>query len=422
MDRWRRAAAQRRKLAARRLGAGGGRAGRPDALPAEDGDGPAGDRTVTDGAAPGPQPPHSAMEQPIVFFGPGPSKIPDQVLERVQAELLNYAGTGVSVMEISHRSAEFQQIISGTETRLRRLLHIPDNYRVLFVQGGATGQFAAVPLNLCVNGKADYFITGTWSKKAAAEAARYLDMQPVLPATEKFLGIAGRDQWRLRPDADYVYYCDNETVEGVEFQEVPDTGDVPLVADMSSNILTRPIDVSKFGVIFAGAQKNMGPAGLTIVIVREDLLGRGLPVCPSVLSYSTMAKAGSLYNTPPCFNVYVTGKVLDWVEEQGGVEEMSKRSDTKAKLIYTAADQSDGFYVAPVDGAARSRTTVQLRISAGAELEKKFLKEAEEVGFKSLKGHRSVGGLRVALFNALTVPQIEKLVKFLGQFATQNRG
>ncbi|XP_037092256.1 probable phosphoserine aminotransferase [Pollicipes pollicipes] len=357
----------------------------------------------------------------LVFFGAGPSKIPDQVLERVQDELLDYGGTGVSVMEISHRSGQFQQIITDCESRLRRLLGVPDNYRVLFMQGGATGQFAAVPLNLSLTGKADYFITGTWSKKAAAEAGRFLDVQAVLPAADRFLGIAPAAQWKLRPDADYVYYCDNETVEGVEFPNVPGTGNVPLVADMSSNILTRPVDVSKFGVIFAGAQKNMGPAGTTVVIVRDDLLSRGLKMCPSVLSYSAMAKAGSLLNTPPCFNIYVTGKVLEWVEEQGGVSEMTLRSDIKSKLVYNTADSSDEFYLAPVAVDSRSRTTAQLRLGAGADLEKKFLQEAEQAGFKSLKGHRSVGGIRVALYNALTVPQIERLVAFMGAFAADNR-
>lgn len=324
----------------------------------------------------------------------------------------------MSVMELSHRGPQFDGIIKKAEASLRQLLTIPDNYKVLFMQGGGTSQFSAVPLNLFREGKpADYLITGTWSKKAAAEAAKYGSVNTVLPASDSFTKIAPVSEWKLDPNASYVYYCDNETVNGVEFADIPDTGSVPLVADMSSNFCSRPVDVSKFGVIYAGAQKNVGCAGLTITIVRDDLLGAAASVCPTMLDYSILAKGASMHNTPPTWPIYIAGLVFQWLIAEGGLDEFASRSQLKSSRIYDLFEASDGFYSAPVAVTARSRMNVPFRIGGGDEaLEKQFLAEAAPAGLLQLKGHRSVGGLRASLYNATTMEETEVLAKFLEEF------
>ncbi|XP_076439002.1 phosphoserine aminotransferase-like [Babylonia areolata] len=365
----------------------------------------------------------------VINFSPGPAKLPQVVLERAQKEMMNYNNTGVSVMELSHRSADFTKIITKTENNLRKLLSIPDNYKVLFLQGGGTGQFSAIPLNLLSHKPdlaADYIVTGSWSAKAAQEAQKYGKIRQVLPkqSPAKYTDIPNQSTWDLNPDASYVYYCANETIHGVEFQFIPDTGDVPLVADMSSNILTRQLDISKFGVIFAGAQKNIGCAGVTLVIIRDDLIGHALPTCPIIFDFKVQVGNNSLYNTPPTYSIYIMGLVFDWILEQGGVEEMEKAAVTKSSAVYDLIDQSQGFYVCPLSKGCRSRMNIPVRIGApgGDEaLEKKFLQEAEANRLISLKGHRSVGGLRISLYNAVSVSETQVLVDFMKAFMARYR-
>ncbi|XP_014245429.1 probable phosphoserine aminotransferase isoform X1 [Cimex lectularius] len=351
-----------------------------------------------------------------INFGAGPAKLPREVLCKIQNELLDYGNTGMSVMEMSHRSAEYENINNKAQQCVREILNVPDNYKVLFLQGGGTGLFAAVAMNLINRtGSADYLVTGSWSAKAAKEAAKYGKVNLVLPKTDKYVDVPSQDTWNLDPNASYVYYCANETVHGVEFQFVPDTKGVPLVADMSSNMLSRPVDVKKFGVIFAGAQKNIGPAGVTLVIVREDLLGKPMPVCPTVWDFTVMAKDNSLHNTPPTFCIYVMGEVFDWIKKNGGVEGMEKRAKEKSKMIYSAIDNSDGFYICPVKDAVRSRMNVPFRISK-TELEEEFLKEAKKLKMIQLKGHRLVGGIRASIYNAISVEETTFLFKFMNDF------
>lgn len=354
----------------------------------------------------------------MIYFNAGPAKIPDDVLQEVRSELLDYAGTGLSVMEISHRSKTFADILAKAEKTLRSLLDIPEDYAVMFMQGGATGQFAAVPLNLKVSGKADYIITGTWSKKAAAEAKNFTDVRVVY---EDKLSVPDQSSLQLNPKADYVYYCDNETIEGVEFGYIPETSDVPLVADMSSNLLTRRFDIKKFGVIFAGAQKNLGTSGVTLVIARQNLLARAASHCPSILNYSILHKTGSVLNTPPCFSIYVLAKVLVWTQDQGGVDEMEKRCRIKSQLIYGCVEKSNGFYLCPVKKCCRSRTTVRITLFEAAKAEEEFLQRAQLRGLTGLKGHRSVGGLRAALFNSISIAQTETLAEFMEEFERSSR-
>ncbi|XP_015124525.1 probable phosphoserine aminotransferase [Diachasma alloeum] len=354
----------------------------------------------------------------VINFGAGPAKLPEEVLKGVQEELLSFANTKVSILELSHRSGDFAKVNQDTQDRCRELLNIPSNYKVLFMQGGGTGQFAAVPLNLISKtGVADYFITGSWSAKAAKEAAKYGKINHVLPKTSSYTEIPDRAAWKFDPNASYVYYCANETVHGIEFDYVPETNGVPLVADMSSNILTRKLDISKFGVIYAGAQKNIGPSGVTLVIVREDLLGKALPICPSVLDYTVMANDNSLYNTPPTFQIYVVGRVFDWIKQHGGVEGMEKLSIIKSKLVYDVIEQSNGFYSCPVKSHSRSRMNLPFRIGKNdEELEKKFLAGAAERGMLQLKGHRSVGGIRASLYNAVSVEDAQELANYMKEF------
>ncbi|KAK8387451.1 hypothetical protein O3P69_018186 [Scylla paramamosain] len=331
------------------------------------------------------------MTQEFSYFAPGPAKIPEEVLRRLQEELLCHKDTHISVLE-------------ATEKTVRELLNVPSNYRVVFMQGGGTGQFAAVPLNLMARtGKADYFVTGSWSAKAAKEAAKYGQVTEVVPRGERYTGVPPTSTWTLDPQASYVYYCANETVEGVEFQSVPEVPEgVPLVCDMSSNFFTRPVDVSKFGVIYGGAQKNIGCAGVTLVIIREDLLGNPLPICPVVFDYTIMDKNKSLYNTPPTFPIHVMGEVLGWVRKEGGVQEMERRCLEKSSMIYSIVDTSGGFYSTVVEPGSRSRVNVVFR------------------GLLSLKGHRSVGGVRASLYNALTVKDARRLANFMVSFKEQH--
>ncbi|KAM6227751.1 phosphoserine aminotransferase isoform 1-T1 [Spheniscus humboldti] len=345
-----------------------------------------------------------------------------KVLLEAQKELVDYKGLGISVLEMSHRTSDFTKILNTAENLMRELLNIPENYKVIFLQGGGSGQFSAVPLNLIglKEGRhADYVVTGAWSAKAAKEAEKYAKVNIVHPKLGTYTNIPDPSTWNLNPDASYVYYCANETVHGVEFDFVPDVKGAVLVCDMSSNFLSRPVDVSKFGVIFAGAQKNVGCAGVTVVIVREDLLGFALKECPVVLDYKTQAMNGSLYNTPPCYSIYIMGLVLEWIKNNGGAAAMDKLSLIKSRMIYDIIDKSNGFYVCPVEKKNRSRMNVPFRIGSikGDEaLEKKFLEKAVELNMISLKGHRSVGGIRASLYNAVTVEDVQKLATFMRSF------
>ncbi|KAL4630129.1 phosphoserine aminotransferase, partial [Arapaima gigas] len=346
-------------------------------------------------------------KKPVVHFGAGPAKLPQSVLFQAQKELLDYNGIGISVLEMSHRSSDFAKIINTTENLLRELLNIPENYKVLFLQGGGSAQFSAVPLNLMglkEDQCADYLVTGTWSAKAAKEAEKYGKVNIVHPKLDSYTKIPEPSSWTLNPSASYVYYCCNETVHGVEYNFVPDTKGVVLVSDMSSNFLSRPIDVSQFGLIFAGAQKNVGCAGVTVVIVREDLLGRAQNECPIILNYKVQAGNNSLYNTPPCFSIYIMCLVLEWIKTNGGTTAMERLNKEKSDMIYSIINGSSGFYVCPVDVSCRSCMNIPFRIGSkeGDEvLEKKFLDGASKRGMISLKGHRSVGGIRASLYNAV---------------------
>ncbi|XP_025082781.1 phosphoserine aminotransferase-like [Pomacea canaliculata] len=364
---------------------------------------------------------------PVINFSPGPAKLPASVLAQAQKEMVNYKSTGVSVMELSHRSSDFTKILTGAENNLRKLLNIPNNYKVIFLQGGGTGQFSALPLNLLAlkpSMSADYVVTGSWSAKAAQEAAKYGKVNLVLPKTKKYTDIPDPSTWTLNPEASYLYYCANETIHGVEFQHIPEFCGVPLIADMSSNILTRDIDVSKFGAIFAGAQKNIGCAGVTLVIIREDLIGKALPICPIIFDFQVQVGNNSLYNTPPTYSIYIMGLVFEWILEQGGVAKMEEWAIKKSSAVYDVIDSSNGFYVCPLDKGCRSRMNIPFRIGSaqGDEaLEKKFIQEAENAKLISLKGHRSVGGIRVSLYNAVTVDETLVLVQFMKDFMARYR-
>ncbi|XP_067938538.1 phosphoserine aminotransferase-like [Watersipora subatra] len=356
-------------------------------------------------------------------FAPGPSALPLEVLQKAQSEMLNYNGTGVGVMEMSHRSAEFGEIVNRAISNLIDLMSIPPNYKVLFMQGGGTGQFAAVAMNLMrlkPGHTADYFVTGTWSQKAAKEAEKYGKVNYVLPHSKRFQGVPHSNTWNLDDQASYIYFCSNETIHGVEFHDIPRTNsDIPIVADMSSNILTREIDVSKYGLIYFGAQKNVGPAGVTIVIIREDLIGRAMPSTPAVLDYKTIASNNSLFNTPPCYSIYMCGLVFEWLASHGGVAAMGEKSDLKSSLLYEIVDSSRDFYHCTIDKAHRSRVNVTFRIGGanGDEaLEKKFLEEAANLHMIQLKGHRSIGGIRASLYNAVPVEHTLKLADFMRDF------
>ena len=355
----------------------------------------------------------------IYNFSAGPSMLPLQVLETAASEMLNYKGSGMSVMEMSHRSPVYDEIIKEAEALLRKLMNIPDNYKVLFLQGGASTQFAAVPLNLMKTGKADYIVSGQFSGKAQKEALKYGEAKIVASSKDaNFSFVPKTDRSSFSPDADYVHICFNNTIYGTKFPYIPDTGDIPLVADMSSCIISEPVDVSKSGLIYAGAQKNMAPAGLTLVIVREDLIGNARDNTPSMLDYKLMADNESMYNTPPCYCIYVAKLVYEWILGLGGLEKMKEMNEKKANLLYDYLDSQD-YYVAPVEKESRSMMNVTF-VTGNADLDKKFAKEAEAQGLKNLKGHRSVGGMRASIYNAMPYEGVEKLVEFMKEFAKNN--
>jgi len=362
----------------------------------------------------------------VLNFAPGPAKVPEEVIQQAHSEFLNYNNEGLSVVELTNRGATFGKINDDAEASLRELYQIPDNYKVIFMQGGGTGQFSAVPLNLCSSSDdiTDYIITGTWSSEAAKEAEKYCKVNRVLPKVNVYTGIPDPSEWKLSPNAKYVYYCANETIHGIEFDFIPETNGVPLICDMSSNVLTRPIDIKKFGVVFAGAQKNAGIPGVTFVIVREDLIGNPLSICPTVLDYKITADNKSLYNTPPTFSIYVLGLVFKWVLQKGGIKAMDALSAVKASLVYEVFEASNDFYYSVVNKKNRSRMNIPFRIGGRGgndALEKKFLDEAKKNNMINLKGHRSVGGIRISLFNAITIDETEQLIELLKKFQAENQ-
>lgn len=356
-----------------------------------------------------------------INFSAGPAGLPTEVLEKAKQELLDFKGAGMSVMEMSHRGKEFMGVIEGAEANLRQLMTIPENYKVLFLHGGASSQFAMVPLNLfSEKKKADYINTGAWSKKAIAEAKRYGSVNVVASSEDKtFSYIPDLSADMFDSDADYVHITSNNTIYGTVFPELPPVGDVPLVADMSSDILSKPYDVSKFGVIYAGAQKNIGPAGLAIVIVREDLIGSALDFTPNMFNYKTHADNGSMFNTPACFPIYMASLVFEWVLEKGGVAEMEKMNRRKAAVLYDYLDSSE-LFKATVQKEHRSIMNVPF-ITGDADLDAKFVKEAEANDMKYLKGHRSVGGMRASIYNSMPEAGVQALVDFMKDFEQKNR-
>ena len=359
----------------------------------------------------------------VYNFSAGPSMLPLEVLERAGAEITNYQGSGMSVMEMSHRSKVFQKIFDDTKAKLRALLNVPEGYQILFLQGGASTQFSMAPLNLIgATGKADYAVTGNFSNIAYKEAQKYGQIHLAASSEDRDHGyIPAQSQLKLDPEASYFYYCANNTIYGTEYQYDPETpAGVPLVADMSSNILSKPVDVSKYGVIYAGAQKNMGPAGVTVVIVREDLLGSyPLEKYPVMLDWQTMANKGSMYNTPPTYGIYVLGLVLEWVEQMGGVKVMQERAEKRSSMLYDYLDSQD-FYKAVAEKASRSHMNVTFR-TGDDELDAKFAKESMAAGMSNLKGHRSVGGMRASIYNAMPIEGVEYLIDFMKKFAAENK-
>ena len=359
------------------------------------------------------------MNNRVYNFSAGPSMLPLPVLEQAAAEMTNYNGSGMSVMEMSHRTPVYEAIIQAAEADLRKLMNIPDNYKVLFLQGGASTQFASVPLNLLKTGKADYVVSGQFSKKAYKEAQKYGDIKLIASSEDKnFTYIPKITKDMVRPDADYVHVCYNNTIFGTKYPEIPETGDVTLVADMSSCIISEPVDVTKFGDIYAGAQKNMGPSGLTVVIVREDLLGNQREDTPTMLNWKEMADNDSMYNTPPCYAIYVAGLVFKWVLGLGGLEKMKEINEKKAAILYDFLDSSK-LFKAVAEKEYRSMMNVTF-VTGDADLDKKFCKEATEAGFVNVKGHRSVGGMRASIYNAMPTEGVEKLVEFMKKFEAEN--
>ena len=360
------------------------------------------------------------MNERVYNFSAGPSMLPLSALERAGSEITNYRGSGMSVMEMSHRSKVFQQIFDETQEKPRRLMNVPDGYKILFLQTVASGQFSMIPLNLMgPNGKADYAVTGNFAGIAAKEAAKYGTVNIAADTSDRNHSyIPTQEQLKLSTDASYFYYCANNTIYGTEWQYVPETGSVPLVCDMSSDILSRPVDVSKFGIVYAGAQKNMAPAGLTVVIIREDLAGHELPYTPLMMNYKTMIDKDSMYNTPPCWCIYMLGLVLDWLEAQGGVPGMEAIKHKKAQMLYDVLDRSKLFTCA-AEAGSRSDMNVTFR-SVSEELNDKFVQEAAAAGFTNLKGHRNVGGMRASIYNAMPTEGIEKLCDFIQDFDKKN--
>ncbi|MFC5588555.1 3-phosphoserine/phosphohydroxythreonine transaminase [Sporosarcina soli] len=359
--------------------------------------------------------------QPVYNFNAGPSALPAAVLEKAQKELINFRGTGMSVMELSHRSKPYEEVHNQVIERLKKLYSIPENYEVLFIQGGASLQFSMVPMNFLQTGKkAGYVMTGVWSEKAFAEAERLGDAYQVASTeTDKHNHIPNPNELNYNEDDAYLHITTNNTIYGTQWKDYPDTGNVPLIADMSSDIMSKPIDVSKFALIYAGAQKNLGPSGVTVVIIRKDLLEKANPDNPTILKYATHAKNNSLYHTPPTFGIYMLGEVLGWIEECGGLEAVTQRNEEKAKLIYDVIDNSDGFYRGHAELESRSLMNITFRLADEA-LEKKFLAEAKDAGFVGLNGHRSVGGCRASAYNAVPVEACKALSEFMIQFQQSN--
>ena len=360
----------------------------------------------------------------VYNFSAGPSCLPEEVLKECAAEMLNYNGTGQSVMEMSHRSAAFKPIITEAEAKVRKLMNVPDNYKILFLQGGGSTQFAMIPLNLGLKyKKAAYIRTGVWAKKAAAEAKKFITVDEIASSEDKGFSYIPRVE-KVTGDYDYVYICFNNTIMGTHYEYIPDTGDIPLVADISSCILSEPLDVTKFGLLYAGAQKNLGPAGVTVVIIRDDLITETpLPGTPTMLTYKTHVDGESMYNTPPCYAIYVVGKVLNWIEKNGGAEGMGKRNREKADYLYNYLDNSS-FYHATAEKGSRSLMNVPFLTKYTGEeadaINKKFVKEAAAAGLANLGGHRLVGGMRASIYNAMTLEGVKKLVEFMEKFAKEN--
>ena len=356
----------------------------------------------------------------VYNFSAGPAVLPEEVLQAAADEMMDYKGTGMSVMEMSHRSKPFEEIITEAEADLRDLMGIPDNYKVLFLQGGASQQFAAIPMNLMKNGVADYIITGQWAKKAAQEAEKYGKVNRIASSEDKvFSYIPDCSDLLIDEDADYVYICENNTIYGTKYKELPNTKGKILVADVSSCFLSEPVDVSKYGVIYGGVQKNIGPAGTVIVIIREDLIRDDvLPGTPTMLKYKTQADAKSLYNTPPAYGIYICGKVFKWLKKMGGLEVMKERNEKKAKLLYDFLDQSK-LFKGTVVKEDRSLMNVPF-VTGDKDLDAKFVKEAKEAGLENLKGHRTVGGMRASIYNAMPYEGVEALVAFMKKFEEEN--
>ncbi len=355
----------------------------------------------------------------VYNFSAGPSMLPEDVLKKAAEQMMDCNGSGMSVMEMSHRSSEYESIIQGAEALLRELMQIPDNYKVLFLQGGASSQFAMIPLNLMRTGKADYVITGQWSKKAAEQAEKFGTVNRVASSADKtFSYIPDLDPATFTKDADYFHITFNNTIYGTRYTSLPDTGNVPLVADISSNILSQPIDVSKFGMLYAGAQKNMGPAGVTVVIIREDLLGFNMPQTPIMFNYQIHVDNGSMYNTPPTYGIYICKLVMEWLKELGGIDAMHKINLKKAGILYDYLDSSSMFRGTVV---AKDRSLMNVPfVTDSDELNAKFIKEAKAAGFVNLKGHRTVGGMRASIYNAMPVEGVERLVAFMKEFEKNN--
>ena len=356
----------------------------------------------------------------VYNFSAGPAVLPEEVLTEAAAEMLDYQGTGMSVMEMSHRSKAYQAIIDQAEADLRELMQIPDNYKVLFLQGGAHQQFAMVPMNLMKNGVADYIITGQWAKKAWQEAQKYGKANAIASSADKtFSYIPDCSDLPISEDADYVYICENNTIYGTKFWDLPNTKGKLLVSDVSSCFLSEPVDVSKYGIIYGGVQKNIGPAGVVIVIIREDLITEDtLPGTPTMLRYKTHADNGSMYNTPPAYGIYICGKVFKWLKKQGGLEVMKAHNEKKAKILYDFLDGSTMFK-GTVEKKDRSLMNVPF-VTGDKDLDAKFVREAEDAGFVNLKGHRSVGGMRASIYNAMPIEGVEKLVAFMAEFEKNN--
>lgn len=361
------------------------------------------------------------MTERVFNFAAGPSMLPEEVLQRAGSEIMNYHGTGMSVMEMSHRSPMFQKIFDHTKHQFIEMMHVPDTHEVLFMQGGGSTQFSCVPLNfISASGKADYAVTGNFSGIAAKEAKKYGSIHLSYDGTQEgFTRISSQKELQLDPEASYFHYCANNTIYGTEWQYVPDTGNVPLVCDMSSDITSRIVDISRYALIYAGAQKNMAPAGVTVVIIRKDMAGHELPITPLMMNYETMIKKDSMYNTPPCWQIYMLGLTMDWLASQGGVEGMEKKKHAKAQLLYDALENSTLFHL---HAAKDSRSDMNVTFRTGSdELDQKFVTQAAEQGLVSLKGHRLTGGMRASIYNAMPLEGAEKLRDFILQFDKENR-